>query len=413
MFEQAKEDVYDYVGRLVRCHSPDRAVEAFDALLLSCVTPLEPEIRGSLIKVIHHDRFMQEAGMHFINRLYYTLCNPLHLDIETTPYLRQIIGRLDNLPDQEPVGRATKKLRRRLREFSASEYGDCLRRQMRLCAQGNYGPGAPAPRRMVGDYLPDYFCLYQPVTRTPDIEELERNSPYQNPENSGVYAKQVYKLRQTYEAVYAYRAGRLRGDTGLVNPTRMADAVFERGLTQYYPHRSGSYQSQGRTLDLQRQPNQRYARYHAQVRDYVMAVVESFPGRTREKLGIAMVNSLAQIDDQATLVDPTWISLFTRLLDGVFLPEANASEMLRLRRHIDTATPLGFAGLLLSFVLACPMIRFELGKKLGTLYRYFENYRTEAADWVLDFFDHMNLALVMNATRVGYCSLNDPLPEVG
>ena len=59
------------------------------------------------------------------------------------------------------------------------------------------------------------------------------------------------------------------------------------------------------------------------------------------------------------------------------------------------------------------MIRFELGKKLGTLYRYFENHRIEAADWVLDFFDHMNLALVMNATRGGYCSLNDPLPEVG
>lgn len=412
MFERAKEDVYDYVGRLVRCYPPNRAVEAFDALLMSCVTPLEPEVRAALLTVIEHDGFMQEAGLHFLNRLYYTICNPLHLDSETTPYLRRIVARLDNLPAQDPVGQATKKLRRRLKDFSASEYGECLRRQMRLDDPQPPTAVQRQGRLRVGDYLPDYFCLYQPVTRTPDIEVLEKSIPYQNPENSGVYAKQVVKLRQTYAAVYAYRAARLRGETNLVNPTRMADAVFERSLDDYYPHRPQSYDTRAQVLRRQRQPHQRYERYRPQVRDYVLAAVDDFPERTRNKLGAAMLTSLSQIDDQATLVDPTWIHLFTRLLNTVLLPHTNASEMLRLQRHIDTATPSGFTGLLLSFVLACPMIRFDLGKKLGDLYRYFEAYRTDAAQWVLDFLDHINLALVMNGRRIGYCSLNDPLPDV-
>jgi hypothetical protein len=108
----------------------------------------------------------------------------------------------------------------------------------------------------------------------------------------------------------------------------------------------------------------------------------------------------------------TVINLFRRLLNTAFLPELSTSSILRLRQLLDTSGPASMTTVLLSLVLACPMIRFELEKKLGFLYRYFEDSSIKAVQWVVDFFEHINLALVMNAKPIGYFSWVSQLPTL-
>ncbi|MGF1567712.1 MAG: hypothetical protein ACFCVD_06535 [Nodosilinea sp.] len=406
-FEIAKDDVYDYIRRLAYRYPPEEALKLFYDLLWDRVTPALPTARSALTTVVEDARFKQIEGLHFLNRSYYSICNPWHLDGEMMPYLRRLIDHLGTLPAPAAQNPTTELLRERLKDFGSGEYGDCLRRQMRLGGYATYREEHREFRGIVADYLPDYFCLYRSATRTPDIEQLERDA-YSNPEHSGTGAKQLNKLRETYEAVYRYRELRHQGATGLVNPSRLQVPDFERGLDYYYPHRHNSFSQQAQTHTQQRRVYQRYANYRPHVKTYLMDAIEPFPARTKERIAESIRKAMARIEDDAQLEAITTKNLFLRLLDAVLLPEYNTSHTLRLERWVSDASPLDFAGMLLSLVLACPMIRFSLEKKLGYLYRAFEYKTIEAAQWVVELFEHINLSLVMNARQIGYFPLLDP-----
>lgn len=402
MFEQAKEDVYGYIGWLIRCLPPEQALKAFYALMLDRVTPHNPEIRASLTAVIEDERFKQEDGLHFLNRVFYTICNPLNLDGELWPYLKQLVGWLNSeFLDPPPINPTTRSFRERLQEFSSGEYGNCLRRQMHLDGDSLFSEERRQSTGTLSDYLPDYFCMYRSVTRTPDIVKLEREM-YNNPEESGVSAKQAHKLQQTYDAVYQYRALRLQGEQGLVNPTNLNVAAFEYGLRHYSPRRKGSFYAKAQELRGNRDPYMRYESYRPQIRDYLVEATSMLPISMKDELYEGFHRALSRTDDYLPMEDITYKRLFSHLLDAVFLPEYNSSNILRLEHYVNESKPSGFTGMLMSLVLACPMIRFNLEKKLGYLYQVFEEKSTQTVQWLLELFENVNLALVMNAKKIGY-----------
>jgi hypothetical protein len=143
-----------------------------------------------------------------------------------------------------------------------------------------------------------------------------------------------------------------------------------------------------------------------------MASIAALPGQTRDKLYRELVRALGTIDEQASMAISTVINLFTRLLNAIFLPEFNTSSILRFQHYVNRSGSMSITGVLLSLLLACPMIRFVLEKKLGYLYRYFEQASLRTEQWVVNFFEHVNLALVMNAKPIGYFSVVTQLPNI-
>lgn len=409
--EPAKHHVYDYIGWLARYVPPDRALTAFYELLCDRIAIGNQAIVTSLDQVVGAESFREEAGLHFLNRSFYTICNPWHLDNQKMPHLGQLIGQLNSLPDPTAQDPLTRLLRRRLYEFNQGEYGACLRRQMRLSGVYDYSSGNRPYRGLLGDYLPDYFYLYCSTTRTPDIEELEQ-ATYDNPIKSGLGYKQSQKLEEMYRSVGQYRRLRAQGAEDLANPTKLPNAVFEQGLIDYYPKRPQSFTHRAQELDQQIEPTTPYLTCRPQVEDYLMEAIAPLPGRTRDKLYRDLYRALATIEDQALMAGSTVINLFTRLLSAVFMPDFNTSNIHRFRQYLDHAGPISMTGVLLSLVVACPMVRFDLEKKLGYLYRYFEETSLQTVQWVVDFFEHINLALVMNAERIGYFSVMTQLPNM-
>ena len=407
--EHAKEVVYDYIRELARNVPPDQALVAFYSLLCDRIVVGRQEVIPYLDSVIQADEFKQEQGLHFLNRSFYTICNPWHLDADMAPYLDHLVHRLNQLPDRSAQDPLTRLLRRRLHDFNQGHYGDCLRRQM--CLGRANQRDRTQHRGVLGDYLADYFYLYCSTTRTPDIEELEQ-LVYDNPLQSGLGRKQSRKLEDTYQAINHYRRLRLQGATNLNNPTRLSVQEFERGLWEYYPKRQDGFYRRARTFENQTQHPSRYESYRPIIQEYLATSIEHLPSRNRDKLHRELFRALSTIEAQASMAVSTVINLFARLLNAVFLPEFNASSIVRLRRLLDTSGPASMTTVLLSLVLACPMIRFELEKKLGFLYRYFEGTSVKVVQWVVDFLEHINLALVMNAKQIGYFSWVSQLPTL-
>jgi hypothetical protein len=384
----------------------------FYRLLCDRIAVGYPEVIACLNQIIGAEEFDRESGLHFLNRSFYTICNPWHLDIEKVPYLNHLIEQLDHLPPSSAQDPLTRSLRRRLYEFSQGEYGSCLRRQIRLSSRhGKHIDGHPNYRGLLADYLPDYFYLYCSTTRTPDIEELEK-ATYDTPFESGIGYKQSQKLEEMYRSVGKYRRLREQGLNGLVNPTKLPVTVFEQGLTDYHPKRPRGFTDRALVLEKHIVPTTQYQVCRPQIQDYLMEAIEPLPQSTQDKLFRDLFRALVTIEEQVLMAGSTVINLFTRLLDAVFLPDFNTSSILRFQRHLDNAGSISMTGILLSLVLACPMIRFDLEKKLGYLYRYFEGANLQSVQWVVDFFEHINLALVINAKRIGYFSVITQLPNI-
>lgn len=407
--EAAKDVVYTYISSLAQHSCSETAVAYFYQLMWDCLAPENTAIKGALTVVVDDEQFKQEQGLNFLNRSYYTICNPWHLDNQKMPYLKHIIDRLDSAPENHAINDITQDLRKQWMNFSKGEYGDCLRRQMRLGGYESFQEETREFRGVLADYLPDYFCLYRSVTRTPDIEQLEQE--HSHPDYSGTATKQINRLRETYDAVYEYRNLRQQGVTSVKHPSRLELAEFERGLDFYYPDRNDSFKSKSRTICHKKRRYEKYGRYRPQIKEYLMESMESFPTRTKSKLAESIDRVLVKFDDQIFMDPITAQSLFLRLLDSVLLPDLNTSNIWRLERFVGDAGSMNFTGMLLSLVLACPMIRFKLEKKLGYLYRKFENELLTGVQWVVDLFEHINLALVMNARKIGYFSLTESQPD--
>jgi hypothetical protein len=410
--ETAKLTVYDYIRWLAHNVPPERAMVAFYRLLCDRIAVGYPEVIVCLNQIIVAEEFDRESGLHFLNRSFYTICNPWHLDIEKVPYLDRLIEKLDHLPPSSAQDPLTRSLRRRLHEFNQSEYGSCLRRQIRLSSRyGKYDYRHPNGQGLLGDYLPDYFYLYCSTTRTPDIEELEK-ATYDTPFKSGLGYKQSQKLEEMYRSLGKYRRLREQGVNDLVNPTKLPVTIFEQGLVDYHPKRPHGFTARALALEKHIIPTTQYQVCRPQIQEYLMGAIEPLPKNIQGNLFRDLFRALATLEEQVLMAGSTVISLFTRLLDAVFLPGFNTSNILRFRRYLDNAGPVSITGILLSLVLACPMIRFDLEKKLGYLYRCFEEASLQSVQWVVDFFEHINLALVMNAKRIGYFSVITQLPNM-
>ncbi|MGB3135446.1 MAG: hypothetical protein WBG38_18720 [Nodosilinea sp.] len=409
--EQAKSTVYDYIGSLARHALPEIALVEFYSLIHDRIAVGYQEVVASLDQIIQSDGFRQEDGLRFLNRSFYTICNPWHLNGEMMPCLEQLITHLDELPEPAAHSPLTRLLRRRLRDFNQGNYGDCLHRQMRLGEYAQASPTSRPYRGVLGDHLADYFYLYRSTTRTPDIEDLER-SAYDDPLQSGLGYKQSQKLEEMYRAVSEYRRLREQGVTGLVNPTRLPVAEFEQGLDDYYYKRPSGFTPRAVALDGHIQSAARYGICRSVIQDYLMTAIEPLPQSSRDKLYRDFFRELRLTDDQAPMAVSTAITLFTRLLNTVLLPVSNASGVLRFQQYVDKLGPASITKVLLSLVLAQPMIRFDLERKLGYLYRFFEEKSLKSVAWVVNFFEHVNLALIMNAKRIGYFSLVTQLPNL-
>lgn len=409
--EQAKEIVYSYIAELAQLSDPEQARRAFYNLLMQRIAVGRSDVIRALNCVLESEEFAQEAGLKFINRCYYTICNPWHLNSDRAAELQQLICDLRTLKAASAKAHLTRPLQRRMHDFKASEYTECLCRQMRLGGHAGFSEETRQYRGVVADYLPDYFYLYKSATCMPDIEDLEQQLAHRRQFESGLAQKQQRKLKQDYAAVRTYYNHRRQGIPAaeLVNPTRLPVEELEQGLRDYDPRRPDGLYARSQQLEAATSPELSFQAYRPKVQTYLMQAAETLPekvqGRFRRELHGALESA---VKGDQLMAGSTVIVLFTRLLDAIFLPDPSPLGVEKFCQSLESASPSGLTRVLLSLVLGCPMIRFHLEKKLGFLYRQFEQSRLELVSWLVKFFEHINLGLVMNAKKLHYPSLKHP-----
>ncbi|MGD1941112.1 MAG: hypothetical protein ACFB0G_07350 [Leptolyngbyaceae cyanobacterium] len=404
--DELKELIYKYIQQLAVFVPPGQAIKYFYKMFIDR-TPLDEngarrDIRDALEELLDMPEFSDEEALKFLNRCYYSIGNLWLMDVSKRPHLEKLVGRLDDLPGGRARNPYTARLRRLLHLFGQSRYAVLLRRQMDLGGYEGYDPFHRRRTGKVRDILADNFCLYRAATLSEDLQLLHEQTE-QSWWDTGIGSSQWFRLQETQQEIAFYRQQRGQGIKDVFSPMRyISTEELDQCLTFYDPMRRNALSLRARNLCRKLKAASSTHISPQVVCDYLMASIRPLPEAIYKKLRRELLTALSRFEQGVAFVGVSVINLFRGLLDAIFLPGSRDSEISVFQRFIEYAGPRKFVGVILSIVLPCPMVRFELEKKLGYLYSHHENERLEEVPWLLQFFEHINLAIVMNAEPLRY-----------
>ena len=114
--------------------------------------------------------------------------------------------------------------------------------------------------------------------------------------------------------------------------------------------------------------------------------------------------AIAEFQTNVPLTQVVRIQMFSRLINAIL--KDSGPTGVSFSHFIQSVGTNIVTSLLLNMVLSCEMVRFELEKRFAYLHHQFFNTENAGLQWLLEAFDHMNVALALNAKYLGYFNLS-------
>ncbi|MEL6384651.1 MAG: hypothetical protein AAFQ89_19770 [Cyanobacteria bacterium J06626_18] len=391
-----EEVVYDFIRDKTRSPLDRPTSEVVYALLVD--KQADQEVVAALDRIVKRDDFSGDQGLLFINRCIYTAINPLHLDGSRHDDLKRLVESLKTAPEQA-MNATTKKLRRTLRRYIEDEKYQCVLRQARL-----YENSEPDAEPVIGNLFPDYSFLYVHAGVTRDIQNLDGRDRQTKDVSrrikltEGIQRKRKEKIYALRTALNVYidhhKKGTLQPGH---NPTHLTDEELVKGLRCFNTAPQNSFRARAIQFRGRYTPGQTVHECRDDVLEYMSQPLSRLPHHRRELYQEKFHKALQDMETTNGAMRSTVIQAFKKILDSLMFVgyKANRAERL-LEKHVQAISPCGFAAILLNLVLGCPMIFHKLEERLSSLYVRYEKQAVKSLTWLVQFFDYMHLALVMN-----------------
>jgi len=390
--------VYSYIRSLAARPSQE-AIDAFYRLLWDGLAYPHNAVQTAWEKIVGSPDFDQHR-LKVVNRCYYTLANPWHLDDTRGRALEKLILWLEDIPSGGEQSRLSRKLRDTLRLYHDSDYYAFLKRHLYLL-EGQDNRLGVRSRHYFGDLFPDYFFIYEAGTQTLDIDGADEDL------NAGILKKRNRELRRYHHALgQFYIRYKRSSQADRVNPTHLSDEDLCRAIDLYRPKRRDSFKIQADIFETKAQQLITTDEFKRAAYEHVMNPVRQFAPSRERWFSREFQTTLDSLPNDVPLTRVVKIQLFRKLLNA-------------LARHDDSrvggdhlyylVTGLGsevVTSIFLNIVLTCPMVRFDLEKRFAYLHHRFSEFKNEAVQWLVNTFDHVNVALALNAKYVRYFKLS-------
>jgi len=392
--------VYTYIRSLAQLSAED-AVAAFYQLLWQGNAYPRDDVKGALQKVVAAPHF-KEHQLKIINRCYYTLVNRWHLDGTQDRAIAKLILWLDHIPSERGQNAVTRTLRDALRVYQESDYYGVLRKNLYLLEGWNPEQEGHLGDRPFGDLLPEYFFLYEAGTRTSDIENAAE------PLSDGIIYKRnqkIFQYRQDLsrfcESYTPHSLGPLPNPTQQLTPEQLCCAI-----KLYSPRREGSFRLQADQFKRTVKKLRTVGEWKEVIQHHAMQPIQQLSPNLQRLFRREFSQALNEFDDGLTMTRTIEIQIFSRLLNAIARDDDTRQEGTQFSRFFTAAGPAVITSLLLNLVLSCRMVRFELEKRFTDLHHKFAKASQATVQWLVEAFDHMNVALALNARYLTYFSLD-------
>ncbi|MGB3494256.1 MAG: hypothetical protein WBA57_16115 [Elainellaceae cyanobacterium] len=394
--------VYSYIRGLAT-RSPQEAIDAFYRLLWDGSAYPDNDVHAAWKDVVKAPNF-EHHQLKVINRCYYTLTNPWHLDGTRDNALEALIVRLDGLSSKREYNPHTKKLRSALREYKESDYYAVLKKHLHLLRDSN----AISTRRdaCFGDLFADYFFIHEAGTQTRDIEKADETL------NQGILQKRNSKLSHYGNELHQFYVRYGKMPPGSVhNPTHLPDKELHQVISFYRPKRSDSFREKAAAFKRQSQHSLTTEEFGRSVYHHIMQPVSQINADLTGLFGREFQKVLKQWPKDIPLTQVVRIEMFRKLLNVLIKHDESQSGGDKFCHLVMRVGSRLVSSLLLNIVMACEMVRFELEKRLAYLHHRFADVENDEIPWLVKAFDYLNIAFALNARHLGYFSLASSIPD--
>jgi hypothetical protein len=391
-------EVYDYIRQLASKPSSE-AIEAFYQLFFQGNAYPQKDVSIALARIVK----TTDADSYFkyvINRCFYIIGNVWRLDKNRHEALRRLITRAENLPTKVANDPVVRRLHHHLHAYLKSDLYLVLRRQMRLLEEEDTTPCEE--NRLFGENLRRFFFVQEAVVTTKDIPLSYRNS---------IRQQQAQIARKTRQRIDSYLASRRQNAQvePLPNPTLIPDTHVLQAIEAYQPEQPNSCLNEARRFEQYYRSLRTIGELKQEIREYVLApLIEADSRYANNRFTRRFQNMLNCIDfkDHIPNNDVSTTILCQRILQHLIVKDIHHRDTTEFQEMICLVGYQVVTTVLLRIVMFWKRIRSWLEDRFGILFHIYESYHKHDVEWYVQAFEHMNLALVLNAESMGYVRQN-------
>lgn len=390
--------VYKYIGNLAN-RPPQEAIDTFYRLLWHGNANPDEVVQRALKKIVTASDF-ERHRLKIINRCYYTLVNPWHLNGMRDSAVERLILWLENIPAERGLNPFTRTLRDTLRLYRESDHYGILKNHLHLLEAFESVSANARQTTNFGDLFSEYFFIYEAGTQTKDIEDASERL------NLGVLKKRNKRLRHYHGdlARFYNRYARSLPEQA-TNPTRLADAELFSAINFYRPRRKNSFRSQSAAFKKRMQMVRTADEFKCALHRHILCPIDQFSPGHKQWFSREFQRTLDQFPNDVPLTRVVKILMFSRLLNTLVKCDGIGFQGDQFYELVTFTGPRLMTSILLNIVMSCEWVRFELEKRLARLHHQFVNRKNEVLRQLVDAFEHMNIAMALNAKYLGYFNL--------
>ena len=376
---QSQEIIYNFLLNLVKDRDPDLVLWEFKCLFFSCrETKYNPQALGALLGIV--ELRSEVDFIHTLKRSCYILIN--NWESQRAPlYITQLINGFAEINfNQKYANNHLILIKKWLKKFVTSQdYEDLILFNANK-SKNNH------------KHWSDRYTSYLLVPQYAD----DHNSQEQKEAAMMLSQKLRYQFKFDLAMYTARSQCRFYESTNLDNPTTLGEDVLL--LIKTILLKKGKHSPKSiANIFLQQTQGIRYKSFKISLKKYLLYGVSSrsFIDFVEDKLS-KKLDFLYQDYEEETINKALILRTCNQLFD--YLTTENNQEPSELFIYLmSQENTLTMVMLLLKIMLICPHSRNRLESRIAQLIKYYMNYPQQECQWVIDFFEVLNIALTVHA----------------
>lgn len=382
---RSQETLYQFLLEIVQCWSPDQVLAEFKHLFIHHTGTISSHTLPHLYEILFSNQ--EQEFRNTLKRSCYILVNNWEVtrNYQATQQLVQLFA--DPILYKPTESPTLKRLRTWLRNFIASsDFQD-----LKLFAARSSSKGTHWSHRYTSYLLvPQYADLQNSLEQRQAARTLCRQ------------LREKFKLELAMYTAFEPSATLRKAHA---NPTQLGDEVLrlvKRIVAKRGPY---SYANLARIF-LNQTKNSDYGAFKQSLQDYLLFSLDHDPvAHILKKRLPEHLNSL-YIDRHEETLNPTlMLQTALRLIDAL-TTETNQEPAGLFVLLLSQGNPIALVTVLLKLVLICRSCRTYLEVKIARLIQYYEQYSEDECQWVIRFFEMLNIALTIHTENVEYSLVN-------
>lgn len=398
---ELENQLYQHWQNCRQQESADIVLERFRQLFIEAEGYTDTNVWDVLVELTQRPEANREFK-YTLNRCSYTLINPWYTQPRDHWAIPELVRLFESVPQTATTEYATHRIRHLVGQFVETDQYIALRRFAHIFDEATADASDDYAAQPLARQLRRYPFLYDNSLLTQDSDQSQKEN--------------VLQLRQKAETQLGIKLARYRDrqrtpaerDRPLPNPTLLSAEALTEALAYYTGKVEGnrSHRDLAEMFRTYSKTARSFREFKEEFLEYLLApLVDMAPAYVNTTFGKELrqyLRETMQDLDGQRITDSMVLTLCQKVLNFLVVKGRQQPTFRYFWRLIHEVGYTLTVGVLLRVVLFCAAVKPWLENRMAVLFNHHEQAKCAEVPWLIDAFEHTNVALITNFGKIGY-----------